>query len=110
MKTPIAIKPPRYGQGVASHRRCRLWQAPRVRVPSWRRAPTDCLPRVPRLTRREAEARLSPLQLSFLSESRRLDNTRMKRELRVRLRYPTPAAMLADVARRDLKKQIPLPL
>jgi hypothetical protein len=26
--------------------------------------------------------------LSFMSESRRLDNTRMKRELRLRLRYP----------------------
>ena len=26
--------------------------------------------------------------LSFMSESRRIDNTRMKRELRLRLRYP----------------------
>ena len=29
------------------------------------------------------------MQWSFMSESRRLDNTRMKRELRLRLRYPT---------------------
>jgi hypothetical protein len=29
------------------------------------------------------------MQLSFMSESRRLDNTRLKRELKVRLRYPT---------------------
>ena len=29
------------------------------------------------------------LQLSFMGESRRLDNTRLKRELRVRLRHPT---------------------
>jgi hypothetical protein len=27
--------------------------------------------------------------LSFMSESRRLDNTRLKRELRLKLRYPT---------------------
>jgi hypothetical protein len=31
------------------------------------------------------------MQLSFMSESRRLDNTRLKRELRLRLRYPTVA-------------------
>jgi nucleoside-diphosphate-sugar epimerase len=46
------------------------------------------LPRPPRLTRAEAAAVLSPMQMSFLSESRRLRNDRMKRELRVRLRYP----------------------
>jgi hypothetical protein len=28
------------------------------------------------------------MQLSFMSESRRLDNRRMKRELRLQLRYP----------------------
>jgi nucleoside-diphosphate-sugar epimerase len=47
------------------------------------------LPRVPRITRAEAERRLTPVQLSFWSESRRLDNTRMKRVLGLRLRYPT---------------------
>lgn len=47
------------------------------------------LPRPPRITRDEARARLSPMQLSFLGESRRLVNVRLKRELRVRLRYPT---------------------
>jgi hypothetical protein len=45
-----------------------------------------------------------------MSESRRLSNARMKRELRVSLRYPTPAAMLSEVAPRDLRKQMPLPL
>ncbi|MEF8719689.1 MAG: SDR family oxidoreductase [Candidatus Accumulibacter necessarius] len=45
------------------------------------------LPRVPRLSRREAEEQLSSLQLSFMSESRRLLNQRVKKELRVRLRY-----------------------
>jgi len=29
------------------------------------------------------------MQWSFMAESRRLDNARMKRELRLRLRYPT---------------------
>ncbi|HAF53996.1 MAG TPA: NAD(P)-dependent oxidoreductase [Thauera sp.] len=49
------------------------------------------LPRPPRLARTEIAACLSPLTLSFMSESRRLDNRRLKRELRVRLRYPTIA-------------------
>ncbi len=45
--------------------------------------------RPPRLARDEAQQQL-PLQLlSFMGESRRLDNGRMKRELRLRLRYPT---------------------
>ena len=68
------------------------------------------LPRPPRVSWEEAETRIAPLLLSFMSESRRLSNSRMKRELRVRLRYPTPATLLAEVAPRALKKQIPLPL
>lgn len=44
---------------------------------------------VPRLTREQAARELSPMQMSFLGESRRLVNRRMKRELRLRLRYPT---------------------
>lgn len=47
------------------------------------------LPRPPRLSRAEAAERLSPMQLSFMSESRRLDNRRLKHELRLRLHYPT---------------------
>jgi nucleoside-diphosphate-sugar epimerase len=42
------------------------------------------LPRPPRITRAEAESTLSPMRLSFLSESRRIDNTRMKQELRLK--------------------------
>jgi len=68
------------------------------------------LPRPPRVSWEEAETRIAPLLLSFMSESRRLSNSRMKRELRVRLRYPTPATLLDEVAPRELKKQIPLPL
>jgi nucleoside-diphosphate-sugar epimerase len=47
------------------------------------------LPRPPRVTRDEARQQLPASQLSFMSESRRLDNTRLKRELRVRLAHPT---------------------
>jgi len=47
------------------------------------------LVRVPRITREQASRELSPMQLSFLGESRRLVNRRLKRELRLRLRYPT---------------------
>ena len=47
------------------------------------------LPRPPRITRAQAREALSPVQLSFMSESRRLDTRRLKRELRLRLRYPT---------------------
>jgi nucleoside-diphosphate-sugar epimerase len=53
------------------------------------------LARPARVTRREAATLLSPLQLSFLDESRRLVNTRLKRELGVVLRYPTVADGLA---------------
>jgi nucleoside-diphosphate-sugar epimerase len=47
------------------------------------------LPHPPRISRTEARERLSPMLLSFMSESRRLDNQRLKRELRLTLRYPT---------------------
>jgi nucleoside-diphosphate-sugar epimerase len=47
------------------------------------------LPRPPRMTRAQARLQMSPLLLSFMSESRRLDNRRLKAELGVRLRYPT---------------------
>lgn len=47
------------------------------------------LPRPPRVARAGAEAQLPLVLLSFMSESRRLDNARLKRELRLRLRYPT---------------------
>lgn len=46
------------------------------------------LPRPPRVSRAEAATVMAPATLSFMGESRRLVNTRLKRELRVRLRYP----------------------
>ncbi|MBK8760599.1 MAG: NAD(P)H-binding protein [Sulfuritalea sp.] len=53
------------------------------------------LPRAPRLPREEVKRGVPAMQWSFMSESRRLDNTRMKRELRLRLRYPTVVAGIA---------------
>jgi nucleoside-diphosphate-sugar epimerase len=47
------------------------------------------LPRPPRVSRAEAAQQMSPLQLSFMSESRRIRNQRLKQELRLKLRYPT---------------------
>jgi len=47
------------------------------------------LPRPPRIARDAASAELPLMLLSFMSESRRLRNDRIKHELRLRLRYPT---------------------
>ena len=47
------------------------------------------LPRPPRVPRDTAKDQLPLMLLSFMSESRRMDNTRMKRELRLKLKYPT---------------------
>jgi nucleoside-diphosphate-sugar epimerase len=47
------------------------------------------LPRPPRVARSAAVGRIPPELLSFMSESRRLVNRRMKAELGVRLQYPT---------------------
>lgn len=55
------------------------------------------LPRPPRVSRAEAATMLSPVQLSFMSESRRLGNGRMKRELGLRLRHPTVREGLAPL-------------
>jgi nucleoside-diphosphate-sugar epimerase len=68
------------------------------------------LPRAPRVSWDDAERLIAPMLLSFMSESRRLANARMKRELRVRLRHPTPHAMLAQCAPRELRRQLALPI
>ena len=47
------------------------------------------LARPPRITREQAAQQLSPMLMSFMSESRRLRNERLKRDLRLVLRYPT---------------------
>lgn len=55
------------------------------------------LPRVPRISRAEAQRALPEALLSFMNESRRLTNRRLKCELKVRLRYPTVADTLAAI-------------
>ena len=52
------------------------------------------LPKPPRVTRAELIQQVSPMMLSFMSESRRLKNQRLQ-ELRFRLQYPTVADFLA---------------
>lgn len=47
------------------------------------------LPRPPRLSRGAAQQQLPAMMLSFMGESRRLDNRRLKKELRLRLQHPT---------------------
>ena len=53
------------------------------------------LPRPPRVAREAAASALPLMMLSFMSESRRMDNTRMKRELKLVLTHPTVASGLA---------------
>ena len=50
-----------------------------------------------RVSRAQAGTVFSPMQMSFMNESRRMDNRRLKRELRLKLRYPTPEEGLLAV-------------
>jgi nucleoside-diphosphate-sugar epimerase len=54
------------------------------------------LPRPPRLSRERLRASVSPMMYSFMSESRRVTSTRIGRELRMRLAWPTVAETLAS--------------
>jgi nucleoside-diphosphate-sugar epimerase len=56
------------------------------------------LARPPRTGWEQLRQAAGPLRMSFLEESRRLRNVRLKRELRVRLRYPDVDAGLAAMA------------
>jgi len=53
------------------------------------------LPRQPRITLDEARRVMSPLMLSYVSESRIVDNSLMLKQLRISLRYPTMLEGLA---------------
>jgi nucleoside-diphosphate-sugar epimerase len=83
-----------------------------LRMGAWFDAVADAygMPRPPRVSWEDAEHRIAPILLSFMSESRRLVNARMKRELRVKLRHPTPQPMLDEIARRDPRRQLKLEL
>lgn len=72
---------------------CRVYHASddsRMKMGGYFDAVADAcgLPRPPRISRAEAQRVLPETLLSFMNESRRLNNRRMKRELRVKLRYP----------------------
>ncbi|MHA0110696.1 hypothetical protein ACXYUI_26540, partial [Klebsiella pneumoniae] len=54
------------------------------------------LSRPPRLPRSELERSVSPMMRSFMSESRRLHNARIKEELGVQLRYPDVQSLLTQ--------------
>jgi nucleoside-diphosphate-sugar epimerase len=54
--------------------------------------------RVPRLARAELAAQASAVTMSFMSESRRLENRRIKGELGVRLRHPDVTAAVYAMA------------
>lgn len=56
------------------------------------------LPRPPRVARAQLAQAVSPMLLSFMSESRRMTNARIKEELGVRLRYPQVAPAVAAMA------------
>ena len=53
------------------------------------------LPRPPRIAREGAAEQLPLMLLSFMNESRRMVNTRMKQELRLQLQHPTVLSGLA---------------
>jgi nucleoside-diphosphate-sugar epimerase len=55
------------------------------------------LPRPPRLARAALQDAVSPMLLSFMSESRRLSNARLKNELGIRLRYSQVSDALAEM-------------
>jgi nucleoside-diphosphate-sugar epimerase len=58
------------------------------------------LPPAPRLPREALRQAVSPMLWSFMSESRRLSDRRLRRELRVRLRYPTVGTLLDSLTGR----------
>lgn len=55
------------------------------------------LARPPRLSRADVQAVVSPAMYSFMNESRRLTNVRIKHELKVTLKYPAVADFLTDL-------------
>jgi len=63
----------------------------------------DCfgLPRPPRLPRERLQAAVSPMMYSFMAESRRLGNARLRSELRVRLLWRTVADTLRSLRAAD---------
>ena len=92
----IAVAALRYGKA------CRVYHASddgQLKMGEYFDALADAfgLQRPPRISRAEAQRVLPETLLSFTNESRRLANQRMKQELKVGLRYPAVADMLATI-------------
>jgi nucleoside-diphosphate-sugar epimerase len=70
-----------------------------LKMGDWFDAVADAchLPRPQRLPREQLKSLVSPMLYSFMSESRRLDNERLRKELRIQLRYPTVHDFLATL-------------
>ena len=60
------------------------------------------LPRPPRISRSQATNRISPSMLSFMNESRRIGNLRIKKELQVVLQYPTVVEGVEDAVKNNI--------
>jgi nucleoside-diphosphate-sugar epimerase len=58
------------------------------------------LPHPPRIARELAKQTLSPVQMSFMRESRRIGNLRLKKELKLRLSYPSVDDGIAEAVSR----------
>lgn len=58
------------------------------------------LPKPDRISLAKAREQLSAASLSFMGESRRLSNRRMKNELRLKLRYSTPQEGLQQIRKK----------
>lgn len=52
--------------------------------------------RPPRISLASAEEKIAPMLLSFMRESRRISNARIKREMKFVLKYPTLASVLSS--------------
>jgi nucleoside-diphosphate-sugar epimerase len=58
------------------------------------------LPRLPQISLEEAKQVMAPLMLSYMTESRRMENRKMLEKLGVKLRYPTlEAGLRASIAK-----------
>ena len=89
----------------ASLRTINACDSSQIKMGAWFDAVADAtgLPRPQRLPRNELKDRVSPMLYSFMSESRRLSNHRLRSELRVHLTYPTVHDFLATIPSSNAK-------
>lgn len=65
------------------------------------------LPRPPRIPRHQAHQSIPSALMSFMNESRRLTNSRIKQELHIQLLYPTVAAAFAQTIQHESGDYLP---